>query len=348
MGSYCDPLPGPAFYLSSTRANCNIFIEPKMNNTSPANSSSKNASGSSVIVLWTKAEGIAWCSTFILASVFVVVGNSLTIALFAVNKKLHIKKSLFLVINMAFADLMLGALSMPGFIFHIGGSNFFQLWEGSMSMPLNTAHDIVDTFFMRASVIFAAMISGERFYAVYCIFKYQTLSMRTYHIAVFMSWTLALLDTALEIALVYLTKPEDGTYVWIPFALALTLIICGCNIGIWRTFQHGGVASRQQNRALQNKRLTNTLLFVSILALLSWLPLITMDALDVILDEPMPPDNFYLTVTLLNYSNSFLNPVVYAFRIPEFRQALYWCYDRRQAGHRQQTFKRESCKETRL
>ena len=33
------------------------------------------------------------------------------------------KKSLFLVINMAFADLMLGALSIPGFIFLSGGEH---------------------------------------------------------------------------------------------------------------------------------------------------------------------------------------------------------------------------------
>ena len=36
-------------------------------------------------------------------------------------------------------------------------------------------------------------------------------------------------------------------------------------------------------------------------------------------------------VDILNYSNSFLNPVVYALRIPEFRQSLFSCCSRRQA-----------------
>jgi len=37
------------------------------------------------------------------------------------------------------------------------------------------------------------------------------------------------------------------------------------------------------------------------------------------------PSKFYYLVNLINYSNSFANPVVYALRIPEFREALVLC-----------------------
>ena len=90
-----------------------------------------------------KAEGIVWCSVFALASIFIVVGNLLTIVLFAVNKKLR-KKSLFLVINMAFADLLLGAVSMPLHIYIVLGINLYQLWTGSMYMPLLYLSAIAD------------------------------------------------------------------------------------------------------------------------------------------------------------------------------------------------------------
>ena len=56
-----------------------------------------------------KTESIIWCSLFALEAVFVVVGNLLTIILFTANKKLR-KESLFLVINIAVADLMLGVV----------------------------------------------------------------------------------------------------------------------------------------------------------------------------------------------------------------------------------------------
>ncbi|KAL9986072.1 hypothetical protein ACROYT_G000144 [Oculina patagonica] len=101
-----------------------------MNNASAANNCTKNATGSTIAVL-SKEEGIALCSAFILVSVFIVVGNLLTIVLFALDKKLR-KKSLFLVINMAFADLMLGALSIPSNIWYLGWN--FQLWTAWLTM----------------------------------------------------------------------------------------------------------------------------------------------------------------------------------------------------------------------
>ena len=37
----------------------------------------------------------------------------------------------------------------------------------------------------------------------------------------------------------------------------------------------------------------------------------------------------YVIANILNYSNSFVNPNVYVFRIPEFQQALRSCYTKR-------------------
>ncbi len=138
-----------------------------MCNISAANSSLKNESA---LIIPSKAEGIAWCSAFVLTSIFIVTGNLLTIILFAVSKTLR-KKSLFLVINMAFADLVLGAVSLPIYIYEVGAR--FHLWTGGLSRYkyLSIFHLIVDTIFFIASLISAAFISGERFYAIYWPFK---------------------------------------------------------------------------------------------------------------------------------------------------------------------------------
>ena len=178
-----------------------------------------------------KAEGIAWCSAFLLTSVLIVVGNLLTIVLFAVNKTLH-KKSLFLVINMAFADLILGTVSISIYTYEVGAR--FELWTGGMSQyeSLSFFHLIVDTLFFIASLISATFISCERFYAIYWPFKHRTLSMRAYRIVIFMVWALAVLLSAVFIALSKLTSGKTNLYAWTPFALALTFVICGCNIGI--------------------------------------------------------------------------------------------------------------------
>ena len=149
--------------------------------------------------------------------------------------------------------------------------------------------------------------------------------MRVYRVVIFVVWTLAFLVAAAWSVLTNFVSHKHAVYTWTPYILILLLTVCACNIGIWRKFQQGSVASsQQQNRAAQNKRLTKTLLFVSFLALLSWLPLITVNFLKFACHVPISW-LFYYLVVVLNYSNAFVNPVVYALRIPEFKQALALC-----------------------
>ena len=200
----------------------------------------------------------------------------LTIVLFAVNRRLR-KRSLFLVINMAFADLMLGTVSLPFYIYIVGKS--FQLWHCGWSMSLSIFYTIVDILFSQASLISAAFMSGERFHAISWPFKHRTLSMRAYRIIIFIVWAMTLVIVALWSILYFLISYKRAVYVWTPYILIVTFIVCGCNIGIWRKFQRENICTQQQNRDSRNKRLTKTLLFVSILALLSWIPLVILNCL---------------------------------------------------------------------
>ena len=286
---------------------------------------SMNTTSSSSEDLSSKAEGVASCAVFALEAVLIVAGNLLTIVLFAWNKNLR-KKSLFLVINMAFADLMLGTVGIPLYIYDIGAA--YLLWAAKMSTSFYNSLKVADTIFAQASLISAVLISIERFYAIYWPLKHRTLSMRAYCIVIFMVWTLtAIVTTIISLACV-LISCNYAFYVWIPYAVTLLSIVCGCNIGIWRKFHRGRMASQQQNRAVQNKRLTNTLLFVSIIALISWLPLITGNLL-VVSGVSLLVNPYFFIFDILNYSNSFLNPVVYALQISEYRQALSLCCFRR-------------------
>ena len=148
--------------------------------------------------------------------------------------------------------------------------------------------------------------------------------MRTYRIIIFTLWTLAALDTGL---LVFL--PDQGKhyfYIWSSLGSISIIIICGCNIAICIKFHNGSVAgSQQQNRDLQNKRLTKTLVFVSFLALFCWLPFIIVFSAHWLNNDVVIPLRYLVIISFVNYSNAFVNPVVYALRIPEFRQALALC-----------------------
>ena len=121
-----------------------------------------------------KAEGIAWCSAFILEAVLIVLANLLALLLFAVNKRLR-KRSLFLVINMAFADLLSGALSLPIFIYTVGAG--FMLWKARFNKTFYAYQVFGQTVVLQASLFSASLITCERFYAVYWPLKHRTLSV---------------------------------------------------------------------------------------------------------------------------------------------------------------------------
>ena len=275
----------------------------------------------------TQGEGVALCSALTLTFFLVVVGNLLIIVIFAKNKNIR-KKYLFLVVNMAFADLFLGALSLPVYIYDVGYE--FHLWTmfvGNLwtDKTILIPYMIIDTAFSQASLISAVFITCERFYAIRWPFKHRTLSTQAYRIAIFSVWALPLLISAMWTGSNLLFSYKHTLVFWGPYTLILILITCGCNIGIWQKFQTERVAaSHQESRDLQNKRLTKTLLIVSGLTLLAWLPLVLLNFLMFVWVFHVPR-RFYDMVNLFNYFNSFVNPTFYALRIAEFRRALALC-----------------------
>ena len=222
---------------------------------------------------------------------------------------------------MAFADLLLGTFSVPFYIYFAGDA--YQLWTAKYGFYL-MVFKCIDVIFSFGSFLSAAFISCERLYAVYCPFKHRLLSTKTYRIAIFILWTFAALLSTILYLLSVFTSIRSALYVSVLVLLGLTVIICVCNIAIWRNFKHQSIDSQHRNGASRNRRLTKTLLLVSILALLCWLPLIILNIL-IFITKTSIPWKFYFMVNILNYSNSFVNPIVYVFRIPEFQQALRLC-----------------------
>ena len=110
------------------------------------------------------------------------------------------------------------------------------------------------------------------------------------------------------------------SYVRLSYGVIATSIICGSNIAIWRKFRCRNVTSQQKKRDEKNVRLTKTLMFASILNFLCWVPfIIVFGARNESVSVPM---RWIVIASVLNSCNALINPVMYALRIPEFRQAL--------------------------
>ena len=217
---------------------------------------------------------------------------------------------------MAFADLLLGAFCLPVYSYFIISSGY-QLSMTNVNWKSNVVYNILYSTSLGVSLTSAAFISCERFYAIYWPFRHRRVTVRTYHIFIFISWTLIVTATAIKN--VY-SKSNFMRYLFSSYIFTVTCIICGCNIAIWRKVQHGNVISQQKNRDVQNVRLTKTLMFASILNLLCWIPLATVYGIDH--ESVLIRKRWLVTIVALNSCNAFINPLLYAMRVPEFRKAL--------------------------
>ena len=194
---------------------------------------------STFVDLPSKAESIAWTSVYGIEALLIVIGNSVTIVLSGVNTKLR-KKGLLLIINMAFADLLYGAAMMPFKIYsmYVGWApdvgHYYQLLGGnhSFSAALEFSYAMTFVFLLNSSLMSAALISCERFYAVYYPLKHRTLSNRAYHVAIFVKWVLALVISITGSVLLSLVSRKIALYILKSCFMTILLMVCGGNVGI--------------------------------------------------------------------------------------------------------------------
>ena len=154
----------------------------------------------------------------------------MAIILFLQEKKLR-KKSLFLVMNMALADVMLGAVSLPLYVYLIVGPDY-ELWTAKAAHK--SIFYFLDTTVSQSSLISAGFISCERFYAVYWPLKHKTLSMRIYGIVIFTVWSLAILVSVIAVLFYGYKSFKVASLSWMSIPLSFLFIVCTCNISIWR------------------------------------------------------------------------------------------------------------------
>ena len=259
---------------------------------------------------FSSVQVIAWSCALATEAVVIVVGNLLTIVLFALNKKLRSKKSLYLVLNMAFADLFLGGISLPTYFYSL------VLGQVKFDEQTPTLFTIIFLVFAQASFITAALISCERFYAIYWPLKHrQTLSTRAYRFVILTVWTLSILGSLFTVFLLQFSSLMALNSFLSLIFVSVLLIISGFNFGVWRKIEQQTVP-HHQNRVLQRRHLTKTLLLVSLIAMDSWLPPLVYNLI-AFLGYRMS-NNISLITSFTYFSNSFINPIVYALRDRSF------------------------------
>ena len=287
--------------------------------------------------MFSSSECITWFALFLTESVAIVTVNLLSIIIFIKNSNLR-TRAMYLVINLTVADNFVGGISSI-FLFEILGYHCQIVTVGSNTAPEGNITLFVFRWFPLTSLTSIAVISLDRMHATFRPFRHRNIKKWVYWVTIGAIWVLAAVMSTV-ITLVYLRfgmQVPLPLYLWLSYCCLCLLVICVSYTSIavryWCAVrpQHHGATSRQ-------RKLTVTLLIMTIVSLLFWLPYLIFTF--VILTgrrslsfQQMMRVRFILL--LLFYTNSFVNPIIYTIRIPEFRKALialFTCQKRQNAA----------------
>ena len=282
-------------------------------------------------------ECITWLAVGLTECVVIVTLNIITLIVFIKNRNLR-KRSTYLVINLAVADMFAAARATYYLFYRLGGKcniwkfNSVEHWEDYVLITLLRLFNI-------SSVTNRAAISVERLHATLRPFRHRLIKNWFYALIIAIAWvTAGLLSIALTILLkfegrsyrYYLSKSFEAICLSVISIFYATIIIkvrCGTQP------QHHGAASRE-------RKLTMTLLIVTVVSLLLYLPDMIYHLLDYTTDiiSTMPKASSERLSHILNvlyYGNSLVNPMIYAIRMPDYRSAVLALFRRRTQPQRQ-------------
>ena len=249
--------------------------------------------------------------------------NGFTILTFARNRHLR-KRTTYLIINLTIADFLVGTVSGPMHIYHTmtfeRGSGFG--WGKFIVMFL-------DNLFSACSLLHLALLSLERLHATLFPIRHILMLDWVYFKAVVCIWLLAIIPASVAAAF-FLITPQASKYVWASLIIAVLftaivsyVMIIALNVKREvRPYSFGAVSS--------DRKLTVTLSVVIALSSLAFLPYFFDSVLEIstrlrgLSDEAQ--FNIQQLFNVFFYANSFVNPLVYALRMKEFRKATrVWC-----------------------
>ena len=280
--------------------------------------------------MWSLSDCIPWMTVGLAESVVIVTLNLCTIAVFMRNRNLR-KRSTYLVINLAVIDMFVGGavvynmFYMPGVhcnLWHSFEDGTFIFIQVLISLPYGSLTNITS-------------IALERVHATFLPFRHRVLKKWVYGLIIAVVWITSGLTSVVFFALLDLFEEiqyafySDLTFLSIClFIIFISYTSIFIKIRYGAQPQHHGAASRE-------RKLTITLLIVTVVSVLLYLPYVVFFFVFLINKPEMSRSlriHLNYALVFLFYANSLVNPILYAIRMPEYRSA-FLALIRRRAQH---------------
>ena len=268
------------------------------------------------------AIAIVFIAVFTVEALVIIIGNTLTIFVFWTHR-FHLKRTYFLLINLAVADLLVGVTESK-----VLGSekipNLISKAERKEGRGVNPT-GAFQVLGFSTSVFFLALIALERVFAVLWPLRHLVTSTRAYVYSIVIVWAAGFSMAAISSLLpTYHPEVRRVSAVVVHLCLFISLlVICASYLTIRNRLrsQTLGIEVHFQNSREQNLRLSRTLFIVVAVSLVVWLPAFAVFSITAFCRRCFPP-HLVWSANVLHLANSMVNPFVYSFRMPIFKDAL--------------------------
>lgn len=257
---------------------------------------------------------------------FILVGNTLIIAAYVKNFRLRTSSNVFIV-GLALSDWLVGAFAVPLYV--------VTLRRKSSSTLLIRFYISLDIFSGTASVFHLISVTVERYIAISKPFLHRRLFLDSYYCVLAVVWILSLFLSCLDFTLTPSVTRNYPFYVLLTvFSLAL-LVISLLNVLVFKiarslvhntvepAVEQGQTRASLQRKIRRERKTAATLAMISGTFFLTWLPHVIGAFVFTFCFPchlaPVDIGRVGAFVKCMQYSNSALNPLLFAFRDAEMR-----------------------------
>ena len=273
----------------------------------------------------------AFMALYILLALLVIAGNTFVVVAFR-RSRLRPAINMFFV-SLAVSDLLVGAVSIPLWIYNLSCPYFKSCLK--VNAQVTNFYQGFDIFSALASISNLVAISVERYFAICWPIQHRISSFERYLLMILATWSYSLIVTAVySVEFSSRWKNYRGSLVFAAGFAVPIIIITLMYSSIYRNVKSMNAHWKQTNAksALRNsvqreKRTATTMGIVTVLFVVAWLPFFVVSLLWSF-DRPSLPSygggftQLMGFIKWMHYSNSAVNPFVYAYRNEEIRRML--------------------------
>ena len=207
-------------------------------------------------------ECITWMVVGLTESVAIITLNSLTVIAFCRDRNLR-KRSTYLVISLAVADMLSGGISAHDLLYNVGETcNFWGPNRAYWYIP-----QVFILWFPVCSLTNMTVISLERLNATFWPFRHRTIKKSVYWVLIIAIWVTTLLFSCASRMIHHYAHKRDYYFYTLASFISICLLVIYVSYVFIFVKLHFGNQPRHQGTANRERKLTVTLFTVTSLSL---------------------------------------------------------------------------------